>query len=210
MKHLLSLILFVISLPSLAQVSVELNSSEVSVDTDQAVIVRTSRTPEKVKIKMQVPKDKETCERYDSRRVMRTSSLECGTDIAYRQVPYGSVCVRLDRESGVCRRYQTEYRMETYDIPRTCMVEETYCSQHGTVTVRELETLTVKFKKAAVLGGSETESFLVKADQKRYDGDSVRFNITAQQTIGTYKIERKKVLGGIFGREDDSYVIEGK
>src|SRR5690606_14387402 len=103
-----------------AQDRVVMNGKKATVNTDEAILVRTSSTPSKVKLKMAVPMANSQCVRYDTRYVIRTSGSLCGYAVTERHVRE-RVCVKKD-ERGRCLRYENRVRVVRASTPRTCRV----------------------------------------------------------------------------------------
>jgi hypothetical protein len=188
MKKMISVIALMLSLSAMAQVKVDLNSDKVSVDAADAILVRTATTPKKVKVTFKVPMYDSVCQSYATRPVLRTSGALCGYQTgtrAYDRV----VCDAYNPYNHQCIRSHVERRIETVSIPRTCTVPEQYCSSYGTATSFENDTVTIKFKNLPALGGTEQDTFLVKAKQKRYDGTNVVYEVTPQQTVQEYVVK---------------------
>lgn len=205
MKSILTVLALALSLSAIAQERVELNAKEISVNTEEAIVVRTNKTPETVKITFKVPMAESVCVRYETRHVFRQSAAYCGEDIHYRQVRVRH-CVERAPDSGRCVRFQEGWRTERIAIARSCMVPETYCAEYGTAVSRENDGMKIRFKNLPALGDSESETFHVKARQKNYDGVNVVYEVTPLQTLREYKVTQKEVLG----LNLDSFVIEEK
>jgi len=202
MKKFLLIALMAVCGLSQAQERLVMNSSKATVNADEILLVRTSSTPDKVKIKMNVPMANSQCLRYDTRYVIRTSGALCGYAVSERHVRE-RVCVARDSRDR-CLRYENRVRVVRASTPRTCRVAERYCADYGTVTHRELDQVTIKFKNAANLASGEEETFVIRADQTRYGSSGVKFEIEPVSTSINYEIEDKGILGF------DSFVIKGQ
>lgn len=185
-----------------AQDRVVMNGSRATVNADEVLLVRTSSTPDKVKIKLNVPMANSQCLRYDTRYVIRTSGALCGYAVSERHIRE-RVCVARDNRDR-CIRYENRVRVVRASTPRTCRVAERYCSDYGTVTHRELDQVTIKFKNAADLAAGEEETFVIRANQTRYGSSGVKFDIEPVSTQINYTVREKGILGF------DSFVIEGQ
>jgi hypothetical protein len=202
MISLLSFLILTLSLGSFAQDIIYLNSAEVDVRASEAILVRTSQTPAVVRITFQVPMANSVCQGWSQRTVIVTSGARCGYGQRISGYTTRTVCVRRNPNSGECVNQRVE-RVPVYQTyPLTCPVTETYCSSYGTVTSYEADRVKIKFKNVVALGGSEVETFLVKARQRRYNGENVVYDITPLETIQTYVIKDRGFLG------QDSYVIQ--
>lgn len=74
------------------------------------------------------------------------------------------------------------------------MFPEIYCVQYGTATSMERDSMKIKFKDLPALGDSEYETFSIVATQKRYDSESVVFEIKPLEILREYEIKRKKMF----------------
>lgn len=204
MNKLFSLIALCFCMSAFAQERVVLTSSEVTVNGSEAILVRTAQTPETVEVRFQVPMSDSVCQAWSTRYVTVTSGSQCGYAERVTGYTTRTVCVRTNPHNGQCLRTETQRIPVVQRYPRTCQVAETYCSSYGTVTNFESDTVKIKFKKLPALGGTEEDTFSVKARQKSYDGENVVYDIIPMQTVVPYEVTSK----GIFGY--DLYVIEVK
>ncbi len=194
-----------ISMTSFAQERVVLDSDQIEINGSEARVIRTNKTPEKVELSFLVPMANSICERYETRYVTHTSGTLCGWDTHVRRISVGQVCVRMNH-FGTCLLWQETFREEVVNVPRTCILPETFCAQQGTAITYERDTMKIKFKDLPALSDSETEVFKISARQKNYNGQNVVYDMKAIQTLRDYKISQKKFL---FWKRD-MFVIEEK
>lgn len=195
MKKFIALLTLTLSISSFAQERVELSAKKIDVKTNSATLVRTNKSPDTIEVSFLVPMDKQVCERYETRYVVRTDGAYCGYDSHTRRVYVGKVCVRQNPANDKeCLKWGDQYRTETIRVPRTCPVPETYCARYGTVTTTTKDTMKIKFKNLPDLGDSESETFNVVARQKNYDGSDVVYTVTPKETLRSYKVKQKKIL----------------
>lgn len=204
MKNIILLSSFILSFSAIAQDKVILNAEEISVNSSEAILVRTAETPSTVRVTFNVPMSESVCEAYGTRMVLVTSGSQCGYDQRVSGYSTRTICTRSNPRNGQCMRTETQRIPMVQSYPRTCMVSETYCSSYGTVTMIEKDEVKIKFKKLPALGGTEEDTFMVKARQKKYSGENVVYDITTLQTVAPYEIKARGILGF------DSYVIELK
>ncbi len=76
------------------------------------------------------------------------------------------------------------------------------CVKYEKVTTNEADKVKINFEKLPALGGSEEETFSVKAVQRRIDSENVIYTITS--STNGHLVIKKGILGY------DSYVIELK
>lgn len=203
MKLMTSLFTLIMCSAAFAQDKVLLESKEVTVNDTQAVLVRTNKTPNKVKVSFKVAMSESVCEQYDTRYVLRTSGTYCGYATTYRIITE-RVCVSRNPRNNSCTRYQTYQRRVAYTTARTCPVPETYCSRYGSATYYGTDKVVFKFKDLPALADSEQETFFVSAKQKRYDGSNVVYDVKALETVQPYVIKDRGFLGS------DRFVIKVK
>ena len=192
----------VVETPS--QPSVErvlLNAEEVYATTDHAVLVRTSETPDTVKVTFQIPMANSVCERYDTRPMLITSAMQCGQDRFIARIRLADVCTRRNPVSNQCLRTEARYEDRVSYRSRSCYVPQQYCASYGTNVRTESDEVKIKFKLADLAVGEE-ETFDVKAQQKNYDGANVVYDITPIQVKAPVQVKSK----GWFGK--DSYIID--
>jgi hypothetical protein len=206
MKKTIAFLAFALSLSAFAQESVILSSKNESVNAAEAIAVRTNKTPNTVEISFRIPMDNSVCERYETTLTLRTSSLHCGNDYRIRRVTE-RVCTRTNPHNKQCLNYENRTREIRTAHARTCMVPTTFCAQYGTATSYKRDTMKIKFKNLPALGDSESETFLISAEQKSYNGSNVVYEVKPLETLREYKVSQKKVLG-LF--KVDSYVVEEK
>lgn len=220
MKSLLALLVLTTSMGVMAQERVLLNSKKVSVSSSSAVLVRTSRTPNKVVVTFQVPMvnsgciDSRTdvvhqiCTRHENvydrrnvcRDVVRTTPAPAPSNSPrgprYNPTP-------TTRTERVCT---TELvRVGSRPVAYDCSYARSYCAQYAPQTTTESDKVRIKFKGLPKLGGSEEETFTAAARQNRRDDGNVVYDILPLETLGReYKVESKGIL------QIDSYVIRQK
>lgn len=174
------------------QEKIILNSKHINIDHDQAVIVRTSKTPETVKITMDVPMDHTICTQYGTQYVYGQNSY-CGYATTTRLV-CRDVCVQTSApNSGTCVRRVRRCENEAYTYMRSCHYPVTSCVQRGIVTSEAGDQVTIDFKLPPLVEG-ETEEFQLFAEQKYRDGSNVVFNLR-QLTGAAAEIKNIRVLG---------------
>ena len=209
MKNLIALLALTVSVGALAQEKVLLNSKDVRVDTDRAILVRTADTPKKVEVTFQVPMANSVCEDYRTRVIpqmcVRTEQVQTGTRRECRDL------VITPSNTSVPRgpRYNPPTRRECYDVAvyttrqygYDCSYTESYCARYGTNVSIESDKVKIKFDLPA-LAGSEEDAFIVTAKQRTYDGSNVEYDVIPEN--GSYEVKKKGILGY------DSYVIEVK
>lgn len=203
-----SILLFSLTFSQLlfAQQAVKLNSSSVTVRSASAIVERTSQTPGKVEIKMQIPKQFRECIDYETTYHWGANGSYCGYDSHTESVQV-RYCDWEDKTTGKCGGYvyKTEYR--TVQVPRSCEYPVTTCIEHGTVTRLIEEDMTLEFRKLHALAGSEVDRFKVSGRQKKYGSSGVIFEAEALETIAPVKVRRGKRL---FAKSNDDFVVEAK
>lgn len=198
MKQFFSLVILLSAFNSFAQERVLLNSKEVRINASEAILVRTSETPDDVKLNLQVPMDNQYCAETGMRQV---SSI-CSRTV-YRHGGQ-TVCVRRNPYNNVCLNSQTRYTEVPSRQTYSCLVPQSYCVRYDVGTSYEMDSVKIKFKKLPSLGGSEEETFLIRAQQKRLDSGNVVYEIIPQSTLGDYEVKDKGFLGS------DKFVIQQK
>ncbi len=197
---------------------VYLDSDEVRVDMDEALLVRTANTPKKVRVYMKVPTYQNQCVETAYREVYGQSAFHCGYDIRYH---YRTVrrCVAWSQDSGTgtrpprprdggydrggdrrhvqaahCVRYETYTERVAYEYPRSCYYDEAYCARYEMVRIDKTDSTLLKFKNAPKLNGEE-EIFKIKAFQK--SGSNVGYTLSLEQSeVGSkYDINTKEFFG---------------
>jgi hypothetical protein len=209
MKKIITLLALTVSVGAFAQEKVILNSKEVRVNTDRAILVRTADTPKKVEVTFQVPMANSICEDYRTRIIprmcIRTEQVRTGTRRECRDV----VITPSNPNAPRGPRYNPPTRRECRDVPvyttrqyrYDCSYTESYCARYGTNVSTESDKVKIRFDLPA-LAGSEEETFVVTAKQRTYDGSNVEYDIIPENE--SYDVKKKGILGY------DSYVIEVK
>lgn len=181
-----------ISNMAFGQERILLNSKRINIDTDRAIIVRTSETPETVKLVLDVPMDYRVCTQYGTElRYGQDSS--CGYVHSSRLV-CRDVCVQTSApNSGTCVRRARQCQNEAYSYMRSCHYPVTVCLSTGIRTTEAGDQVTIDFKLAGLAQG-ETEEYQLTADQKYTDGDNVVFNLRSL-TNQSVEIKNIRILG---------------
>jgi hypothetical protein len=206
MKSLVLMLLSILTINVFAQEKVILDKNEVFISSDQAILVRTNSTPDKVTLRMVVPMRETGCMNYSYRPVTITSSSRCGYDL--RPVISSQVirhCVARDSR-GNCIRYSTvrSNRSQLVRVARTCVVQERYCAEVGTFTETETDGVVLKFKNANSLTAEQTEEFSIKGRQNHVDGLNIVYDLDVVSSLQAYEVKNRGILGL------DKIVIEGK
>lgn len=202
MKTILMMIALSLSLSAFAQERKVLVSKSETVNGSEAILVRTANTPDVVEVTFQVPMTDMVCAAYSTRIITVTSGSQCGYVERVTGYTTRTVCTRTNPHNGQCLRTETQRIPVVSRYARTCQVSESYCARYAPSTNYESDKVRIKFKKLPALGGTEEDTILVKANQRRVDGENVEYTITPMQTVVPYKVEKKGILGY------DSYVIE--
>lgn len=175
------------------QTRVELNSKHISINDDQVIIVRTSETPETVKLTLEVPMDYRVCTQYGTQYVYGQNSY-CGYQTGVRTI-CRDVCVQTSTQNGgTCLRRQRQCHNESYTVTRSCHYPVTTCVATGIQTSHAGDQVTIDFKLSA-LGAGETEEFQLVAEQKYTDGDNVIFNLRSLTPNKSFEIKNIRILG---------------
>jgi hypothetical protein len=87
---------------------------------------------------------------------------------------------------------------------RTGRNRRSHCIEYKKVTTNEADKVKIHFKNLPLLGGSEEDTFSIKARQSRLDSENVVYAISTQESVSPYVIKKKGILGY------DSYSIEIK
>lgn len=204
MKKLIALLALTFTVGAFAQERVVLTSKNVSVSAQEAILVRTNKTPDTVVVTFRVPMANSVCQQYAERTVIVTSGYQCGYHERVTGYTTRTVCVRTNPHNGQCVNSRTERIPVVSRYPRSCPVRETYCASYGTSTRFESDDVKIKFKNLPALGDSEEDQIRVVAKQKRYDGEAVVYDISIIQSVGEYEVKDR----GLFG--SDKYVIQPK
>jgi hypothetical protein len=204
MKKMMTLLALTISVGAFAQDTKVLDSSDVSVRTPNATLIRTSQTPNKVEIMFNnIPMTSYEC--VESRNI--EVRYQCGQTapvvIGTRREPF---CIQYYPNTNRCRTMGTRQVPVTRTETRYCTRYETQCLRHADIVRMGSDKVKIKFKGLPNLGGTEQETFEVVASQNGRDSLNVVYSIRPIQTINNaaYAVEKKGILGY------DSYVIEPK
>lgn len=228
MKMLLAMLVLTVSVGAMAQEEITqvLNKKEIDINSDHAILVRTSQTPDKVTLTMQVPMASSYCadprteyiprlchrteQVYRTQEVCRnvtttTPSTSPSTPRGPRyngNNPSGSTTTTTTRRVCTQERVYVGTRSVAYD----CSYYNNYCARWGTDVRTEADKVKIKFKNLPAIGGSEQETFRIQAKQRSKDGENVVYDITVLSTVEgrEYEVESKGILGF------DSYVIKAK
>jgi hypothetical protein len=168
---------------------------------DRVTIVRTSSSPDKVKIKLLVPTQANQCVEYATRMTFGQNSTYCGYDTAIVQQ-----CSRQCRPARptngggqnpskpVPQICENVCRPVTVTHVRSCYYPETFCSRTGIVTTLIEDQVTIKFKDGG-LGGSEQEEYLLVGSQKNFGFTNIIFDLKVKNVLSEVEIKSSDILG---------------
>lgn len=147
-------------------------------------LIRTSKTPKKVKLVSVVPYTYNVCQEYGVRDVY-SQDPSCGYDtiweygcrnvcVEYRQCSSTTVGTNSNcgcqRTSTVCQNYPT-------NVMRTCHHPESYCIRYGKVVRTNIEHTKIIFRKLFPLQEGEQENFSFSIRQYQEDASFYLFNV---------------------------------
>ncbi len=178
---------------SAADKEVLLDRKEVSVDVESAVVVRTSQTPDKVKLQLSVPFGETVCEQTQTVMVVRTDPA-CGYDTTYvtrRECSVQTVCEVTRNGACVSSRQVNSCRdvVSPITVTRTCSLPETSCVQYGTAVDRQDVHVVLNFKDLGRLEAGKQELIRITGSQNHTDGSNDKY--TADILMSDEKIEVK-------------------
>lgn len=193
---------------------VEMNSKHITLTDNSATLIRTSETPNRVKIKLPVELDKLVCVESGYVQHSGIDASRCGVypvvRYAYRDV---RILIRASRrecsrvrgnQNETCVNYPAEYRVDRVryeyleQVAASCTWEEYECVRKAPRLNSEMRTVTLKFKRLAKLSATETETYELTSLQKRFDGNNVDYNLRAVDTKGDVKIKSRDGLFTLF------------
>jgi hypothetical protein len=202
MKSICLLVLLFCSRLILAQeTKLILNEEHLSSSFDKITIIRTSASPDKVKIKLLVPTQANQCVEYATRMIFGQNASYCGYDTAIAQQ-----CSRQcrparptqggaqDPNKPVPQICENVCRPVTVTHARSCYYPENYCARTGIVTTMIEDQVTIKFKDGG-LGGSEEEEYLLIGSQKNFGFTNIIFDLKAKNVLSEVEIKSSDILG---------------
>lgn len=212
MKKIILMAMSIVSLGAFAQ-TVYLDGSNVNVDTNPAILVKTSTTPNYVTLNVKVPTTVERCEEADMRVSydMVTDGARCGYDTIRRNCGGGyypgrvgpsynpprrgiriGVGVRVGRgrvSIPAGRVYNGGYMNDCSEtVARTCRVETRYCSKPYSVTVDMYKTFNLeflKFNEDASIDFSLDQNYNLKLDVLNMSDSCLKTTIYGDNGVKT-------------------------
>lgn len=182
MKTILMGLTLMLTLNSFAAQTYTLNAEEMNIgklmqehegkSEAKFYIKRTAATPRKVELDFAFDEYYSYCSEYDTEQywVSSYTTTECHTH----------------NGKEYCEKVHVSGH---YDYREVCVAYD-YAADADT------DELRLDFKKANVLTGSQSETFLVQMKQKSFTSESFDVSITAVKTKTNYEIERKKSFFG--------------
>jgi len=141
--------LFSTLLSSVQAQEVNLNASQINLNSFETTLVRTSSTPKKVFLTAPEWKTTSICEAYSNRTIAYSCNGPC-----FRQV----VCTGF----GTNRRCYTSYSCTR----RICHRNEQFCSSYRNQPVLEKKKIKLVFRKPKSLAGDQVEKYVLKTASK--------------------------------------------
>jgi hypothetical protein len=179
--------------------SVEMRQKKVDVHASRVVLVRTHRTPKKVKVKLTVAMKGTVCVREATRMITRQDGAYCGYHTTSRRSNCRRQCVRFSAcpsNSLNCRkrcvRYENRCDIRQIRVENTCTYPQTHCVERDVVvTGSKSSNVSIKFKNLPGLRVGEQEIFVLDARQSRISGSNIEFSLKARRSLQDYKIKVK-------------------
>ena len=196
----ISLLVAILAAPSVFAAGnlVQLNSKEITIASDSAVVVRTSETPNKVKVKMDLPFGETVCER-EATRTVYGQDPSCGYGTSDQSVCHEECRGDGDHDKddhghggGDCH---TECHMEPVQYMLSCYYPETYCAEYGVETNTVQKRVTLKFRGLPKLAAGQTEEYELTGHQNRIDGTVGKYDMVAKTPGLNYEIISRNFLG---------------
>jgi hypothetical protein len=201
--HYIFLLLLVFTSKSLLaqETKLILSGEHHQTSVDKVTIVRTSHTPDKVKIKLLIPTQANQCVEYATRMTFGQNGSYCGYDTAVVQQ-----CSRQCRparptnggaqnpQKPVPQICENVCRPVTVTHVRSCYYPETFCARTGIVTTLIEDQVTIKFKDGG-LGGSEQEEYFLIGSQKNFGFTNIIFDLKAKNVLSEVEIKSSDILG---------------
>jgi hypothetical protein len=156
----------------------EINLNSRSATTsNNATLIRTAESPEKVKLTVSVPMQETVCTKYDQVLVFGPDA-SCG----YEQIFYPC-------GGGANGRYGRPYgHICYYSRIRSCQHMESRCVQTGIQSYNDTREVTIKFKNNIPAAG-KSESYQLTANQRGINARSVDFTLRALNTEAPVEIK---------------------
>jgi hypothetical protein len=184
-----------------AQEIIPLTSTEAQAKGDDAIVVRDARTPDKVKLQLEIPFGESVCVRYETRyETVRDS--RCGYDVIpqYRRVCSTRTVCEVSR-NGVCQRSRNETVCRDVPsavrVPRVCTLPYTYCAQHSVERDIRARNVTLDFSKLSNLEAGQEQRIRIRGKQKRLDSAREKFSASVLESAGKnikVKEKRRKIV----------------
>jgi hypothetical protein len=198
-----------LSSSSFAQQKVALNSSDLKVDADKVILVRSNSSPDKVKVDLNIPFESTYCAEYGTEMVYGRDA-SCGYDHHRERVCHTEreepTCSDVSREvcgPNGCHSYPTRectggggsHQVCSYEdvsVMRSCNHPVSVCIRHDVRTTHEYKRVIIKFKNASSLINGATEEFEVSGAQRYRDSGAGDFNLKVINAAKSYRVRTKE------------------
>ncbi len=191
-----------------AEKEVVLDRKDVSVGVESVVVIRTSQTPDKVKLELSVPFGETVCEQTQTVMVVQTSPA-CGYDTHYvtrRECSVQTVCEVTRNGACVSSRQVNSCRdvVSPITVTRTCALPETTCVHYGTAVDRQNVHVTLNFKNLDRLDAGKQELIRITGRQNHTDGSNDKFTASVLMSDEKIDVVVRDILGDriIFKKAD--------
>ncbi|MBC7385476.1 MAG: hypothetical protein H7301_04830 [Cryobacterium sp.] len=174
---------------------VTLNSETIRLNSQEATLVRTASTPEKVTLEVPVEMTETVCTAYAPVTRSGYDSYHCGSDYfpvrvcnggGYGPRNYGGYG-RFGGFSGYGYGYGGCYTNNQAQ-PRFCSWQESTCVSTAPQTSTALKSVKIRFKNTKLLG-SETETYSFNGRQVRTDHQKATYAIQGLETRGSIEVK---------------------
>ena len=194
----LALFSFIVAVTAYAQERVILDSETVYAKGENAILVRTPKTPKKVKVIMQVQMGNTVCDSWGTRMESITSGSRCGYNTQVISTPITTqVCAARNPYNNVCLRMETRttYSNTTVTTPRSCMWPTSFCERYSAHMTLKPDGVVLKFKNASKLIDGQEETISIAARQANIDYQNVSYELNVLSAIKEYDIIKRGFLG---------------
>jgi hypothetical protein len=180
---------------------IELTQKKMSIEKNLVTLIRTEKTPLKVKLDVAIPMEFTKCEEYEVQTVFGRNGV-CGYDThweygcrdvctSYRTCSPGSMS-----DNCGCQNYSNRCDNYPTQVMRSCYYPASVCVRTGTEIRTSRRNVTFNFKHARELVGSELEKYDLKVTQIFKDEYFVR--VEAQSDQADYKLKESQWFNGYF------------
>lgn len=186
-----------------------LDDTEITIEENIAIIIRTDKTPDKVKINMSAPMGSFECAETQQVEVERTVMVDCA--YVENNIQTEWYCSHYKRNGRCAQFVDTGFQKRPSGqlCARVITELENECTRHAEVTNVVSDDFTLDFSKLPVLQKGQKDVFRISVKQESFGEENIIWGISTIDSQVNYKVTYDRLMG-IFKPRGFKFQVRGE